>query len=337
MSRKINLALVYGGDSSEWEVSVWSGRHVAAHIDKNKYAVYEVLLRGGNWQVVKTDEGRVPEVAQAQIDKTDFSWVREGVKVRFDVVLLMIHGAPGEDGVLPAYFENLLIPHTSSLSRVSALTFDKYACKSTLRSAGIVMAKDVLLQQNEEVDEQVVVDRLSLPLFVKPNRGGSSFGAAKVSRIGELAPALESAFRECTQVIVEEFIAGRELTNGILKTHDRQVVLPVTEIVSKNDFFDYQAKYQGASQELTPAPIPDSLRDRIQQQTSKIYDCLGCSGFIRIDYIATGEEVIFLEVNTIPGMTEMSLVPQQIREAGMSMGAFLELLIGEALFRFGKV
>ena len=327
MSRKINLALVYGGDSLEWEVSVWSGRHMATQIDRSKYAVFEILLRGSDWREVETN---------TQIDKIDFSLTLKGAKIRFDAVLLMIHGAPGEDGVLPAYFENLQIPHTSSLSSVSALAFDKYACKSILRSAGIAMAKDLLLRRDEEAELQAVVDALALPLFVKPNGGGSSFGAAKVNRIEELQQALGLAFQECAQVLVEEFITGRELTNGILKTHDQQVVLPVTEIVSKNDFFDYQAKYQGASQELTPAPISDSLRDRIQQQTSKIYDCLGCSGFIRIDYIVKGDEVVFLEVNTIPGMTEMSLVPQQIRAAGMSIGAFLELLIGDALFRFGQ-
>ena len=327
---------MYGGDSSEWEVSVWSGRHMASQIDKNKYAVYEILLCGSDWRVVKTADGQVPAEHEAQIDKTDFSFTWKGDRALFEVALLMIHGKPGEDGALPAYFEGLQIPHTASSSTVSALAFDKYACKSQLRNAGIAMAKDMLLQEDEDVDEQAVVDTLGLPLFVKPNGGGSSFGATKVRRIEELKPALELAFQECPQALVEEFMAGRELTNGVLKTHDQQLVLPVTEIVSKNDFFDYQAKYQGASDEITPAPIPDALRDKVQRLTSQIYDYLGCSGFIRIDYIARDEEVMFLEVNTIPGMTPMSLVPQQVSVAGMSMGTFLEWVIEDAIYRFGR-
>jgi D-alanine-D-alanine ligase len=329
MNNKKNIALLYGGDSLEWEVSVWSGQHVALHIDKDKYCVYEILLRGNDWRVVKKDN----EEREAQIDQTDFSLVWNNEKVCFDLALVMIHGTPGEDGVLQSYFESRQIPHTSSSSAVSALAFDKYACKCFLRKAGIPMADDVLLDQHASLDEHAVVNRLGLPLFVKPNCGGSSFGAAKVNRIEELRPALERAFAACPHVLAEAFIDGRELTNGILKTATQSVVLPVTEIVSKNDFFDYQAKYEGASNELTPAPISDTLRDKVQQLTSKIYDDVGCSGFIRIDYIAKGEEALFLEVNTVPGMTAMSLVPQQVRAAGMSMKHFLDLLIEDALYR----
>ena len=327
MKKQKALALVYGGDSSEWEVSVWSGRHVATHIDTDKYSVYEILLRGNDWRAVKKDG----VACDTPIDKTDFSVVWNDEKALFDVALIMIHGTPGEDGILQSYLESLHIPYTSSNSVVSALTFDKYACKCYLRDAAIPMAKEVLLKQNENFDEQAIVEQLGLPLFVKPNDGGSSFGAAKVKRMEEFKQAVERAFAECPAVLVEEFIAGRELTNGMLKTANQRIVLPVTEIVSKNDFFDYQAKYQGASNELTPAPITDALRDKVQQLTSKIYDCLGCKGFIRIDYIAKGEDVLFLEVNTVPGMTEMSLVPQQVRATGMSMGTFLDLLIEDAI------
>jgi len=264
MNKKKNVALVYGGDSSEWEISVLSGRHVALHLDKKKYHVYEVLLRGSDWQVVKTAEGRVPKEEEAQINKTDFSFLWHGEKVLFDVALIMIHGEPGENGVLQSFFEMLHIPYTSSNTFVSSLAFDKYACKCYLRDTGIMMPKEMLVREGTSIDTGEMVDKLGLPFFVKPNKGGSSFGATKVKCVEEIAPALARAFEECPTALAEEFIDGRELTNGILKTVDRQVVLPVTEIVSKNDFFDYQAKYHGASDELTPAPIPDALRDSVQ-------------------------------------------------------------------------
>jgi len=333
----MNLALVYGGDSSEWEVSVWSGQQVASQIDPNKYAVYEILLRGSDWKVVKTADGQIPQEQEAQIDKTDFSFLWKGEKLLFGVAVIMIHGTPGENGVLQSYFEMLGIPYTSSNSFVSALAFDKYACKCYLRDTGILMPKELLIREGMAIDAEEMVAKLGLPFFVKPNKGGSSFGATKVKCVEEIAPALASAFKECSTVLVEEFIEGRELTNGILKTYNQQLILPVTEIVSKNDFFDYQAKYQGASDELTPAPISDALRDKVQQLTSQIYDHLECHGFIRIDYIAKGEELVFLEVNTIPGMTQMSLVPQQVRAAGISMEAFLALIIEDAMYRFGPV
>ena len=308
-----------------------SGRNVALCINRERYRVYEILMRNDNWQVVKDVEGYVLQEHEAQIDKTDFSFFLNGKKVLIDVVLVMIHGTPGEDGILQAYLESLHIPHTSSSAAVSALTFDKYACKCALRVAGIPMAKDMVLKQGEEIDEKAVVEKLGLPLFIKPNSGGSSFGAAKVSRIEELKPAINEAFKECDTVLAEEYINGRELTNGILKTPDQTVVLPVTEIVSKNSFFDYQAKYQGESFEFTPAPIEDALRDKVQYFSSKIYDHLGCKGFVRIDYMNRGEEIIFLEVNTIPGMTQMSLVPQQVAASEMSLSDFLELLIESSL------
>jgi len=310
---------------------------MALHINRNNYLVYEVLLRDNDWRVVETPKGAVPKEERLPIDKTDFSFVRNGERVRFEVVLVMIHGTPGENGILQSYFELLHIPYTSSSSFVSALAFDKYACKCYLRDLDIPMAKDVLFQQHERIDEQDIIDKIGLPLFIKPNSGGSSFGATKVRKMEEIKQAIAFAFQECSTVLVEAFIDGRELTNGMLKTINREVRLPVTEIVSKNDFFDYQAKYQGASEELTPAPISDTLRNKVQQLTSKIYDNLGCNGFIRVDYIAKNEEVFFLEVNTVPGMTEMSLVPQQVQALGMAMETFLDLLIEDTLHRFGRL
>ena len=335
LNKKRNVALVYGGDSSEWEISVLSGKHIALHINGTKNNIYEILLRESDWRVVRAADN-VTEEGQWLIDKTDFSFMRNGQRVQFDMVLIMIHGTPGENGILQSYFELLHIPYSTSSSFVSALAFDKYACKCYLRDIDIPMAKDRLLCRHEIVDEQALIEQLGLPLFVKPNSGGSSFGAAKVKSVEELQPALALAFQESSTVLAEEYIEGRELTNGMLKTATQRMVLPVTEIVSKNDFFDYQAKYQGASDELTPAPISETLRRKVQQLTSAIYDYLGCSGCIRVDYIAKGDEALFLEANMVPGMTEMSLVPQQIRAAGMSMEAFLELLMEDTLFRFGR-
>ncbi|MDR2586023.1 MAG: D-alanine--D-alanine ligase [Prevotellaceae bacterium] len=326
MNKKKKVALVVGGNSPEWKVSVMSGRNVALYINRDKYDLYEVQLRGEDWRVEEDKE----------INKADFTFLQNGEMVKFDVALIMIHGAPGEDGVLPAYLERLGIPHTSSRSNVSALAFNKYVCKRHLREAGILMAKEVLIQKGDIVDEQDVVDRLGLPLFVKPNCGGSSFGITKVKSAAEIKPALNHALKECDTVLVEEYIAGRELTNGILKTSTQTIMLPVTEIVSNNEFFDYQAKYEGASIELTPAPIPDTLSDKVQGITSKIFDYIGCNGFIRVDYIVRGEDVLFLEVNTIPGMTQMSLVPQQVHAAGIPMESFINLLIEDALYRFGR-
>ena len=321
---------MYGGDSSEWEISVLSGQNVALHINRDRYEVYEILMRGSSWRVVKAADGGVPDEQDAQVNKDHFSFCWNGKKVLFDVVFVMIHGTPGEDGILQSYFESLHIPFTSSSSVVSALAFDKYACKCALRNAGINMAKELVIRKNEKIDEQEIVDALGLPLFIKPNSGGSSFGASKVKRIEEVMPAIVRAFSEGTTVLAEEFLEGRELTNGILKTASQTVKLPVTEIVSKNEFFDYQAKYQGASREITPAPIPDSLKEKVQHLTSKIYEHLGCKGFVRMDYIVRGADVVFLEVNTIPGMSSLSIIPQQAAAAGISMSTFLEWLIEDA-------
>lgn len=323
---------MYGGDSSEWEISVLSGQNVASHINRDRWQVYEVFMRNNEWRVARFADGSLPCNEAILINKNDFSFFLNHKKIRFDVVLVMIHGTPGENGILQAYFESLHIPFTSSSSAVSSLAFDKYACKCALRCAGISMAKDMKLKKEDEVDEQVIVDALGLPLFIKPNSGGSSFGAAKVVSVEELKPALERTYRECPVVLIEEFVSGRELTNGMLKTATQTVVLPVTEIVSNNSFFDYQAKYQGACLELTPAPISNELTESVHHLTSKVYDSLGCKGFVRVDYIVKGEEVVFLEINTIPGMTQMSLVPQQITAAGLSMTDFLDLLIQDALY-----
>ncbi len=321
------VALVYGGNSSEYEVSVKSGKNMAKHIDRDKYEFFEVLVRGRDWGV-QMEDGRV-----FQIDKSDFSFTIPASgnvasrKVNFDVALVMIHGTPGENGLLQGYFEMIGLPCTTCSSRVSTITFDKYACKSYLRSSGVLMAREVFMRRGDNYSSEDIVSKLGLPLFVKPCSGGSSFGVTKVKKREDLASAIEEAFKEDETILIEECINGREMTNGVFMSDGKLVRLPVTEIISKNEFFDYEAKYLGASQEVTPAEIPVGLSERIIDVSHRIYHYLGCNGAVRMDYIVRGEEIFFLEINTVPGMTETSLVPQQIRAAGMTIGDFLNKLL----------
>lgn len=328
---KKTIALIYGGDSSEYEISVKSGKCVAKYIDKERYDVIEVLIRGADWRVLSKDS----ECDSYFIDKSDFSVVLKGegwhpeTRIDFDLALIMIHGTPGENGLLQAYFEMIGKKYLASSSAVSAITFNKYACKCFLRDTGIKMAREVHLRRGEEFDSKEIAEKLGLPLFVKPNNGGSSFGITKVKRVEELNNAIKTAFKEDDTILIEEFIEGRELTNGVYQYKGNLVRLPVTEIISDNEFFDYEAKYLGASQEICPADISDKLRDDIVDVSHKIYHHLGCKGIARMDYIVRGDEIFFLEINTIPGMTDMSLVPQQVRAAGISMKEFFSQLLEE--------
>ena len=321
------VALIYGGDSSEAEVSVKSGKHIAGHLDREKYEVYEIMLKGRDWGVI-TGHGDT-----VQIDKSDFSFSLNGKKVVFDIALIMIHGTPGEDGLLQAYFEMVGVKYTTCSSSVSAISFNKYACKCYLRDTGINMAKEVFLHRGESYTSSEIIEKLGLPLFVKPNDGGSSFGVTKVKKAEELEAAIVAALLEGDTVLIEEYIAGREMTNGAFEADGQIVKLPVTEIIPKNEFFDYEAKYLGASQEICPAQIPDELSDRIIDMTHKMYRYLGCKGVVRMDYIIRGNDIFFLEINTVPGMTEMSLVPQQVRAAGMTIKEFLTKLLETSLMR----
>jgi D-alanine-D-alanine ligase len=324
---KKRVALIYGGDSSEVEVSILSGKHVAANIDRKKYEVYEVLLRGTRWSLCSSDSESSPI---AEIDKSDFSCCLEGEKIKFDIAFIMIHGTPGENGLLQAYFEMIKIPFTTCSSFVSAMTFNKYACKTFLRDTGVKMAREVYLQKTDKYSVKDIVDKLNLPLFVKPSDGGSSFGISKVKKAEELENSICEAFKEGDTIIIEEFIKGREMTQGVFCSKDKIILLPVTEIISKNEFFDYEAKYLGASDEVCPAQIPDEITEKINEETQKIYHHFGCKGLVRVDYILREEDVYFLEINTVPGMTKMSLVPQQVRTAGINMMDFFTILIEEA-------
>ncbi len=340
MDNRKKIALIYGGDSSESEVSVNSGKNVALCIDKEKYLLYEVLLKQGSWRVLNPDGGEVEleyamqglrDIASVgvEVDKTDFSFVHNGEKVKFDLAFIMIHGTPGEDGLLQGYFEMLGIPHNTCSAFVASLTFDKHSCKRFLDFAGIKLAKDVFLRRGSSYSLDKITEQLGLPVFVKPTNGGSSFGVTKVKRQEDLQAAIELVFKEYDSALVEECIVGREVTNGIYMKNGELVKLPVTEIVTEREFFDYQAKYLGESNEICPANIPDLLREKITSTSELIYNYMGCKGLVRMDYIISGEDIYFLEMNAVPGMTAMSLIPGQVRAAGIPMEEFINTLIEE--------
>ena len=330
-----NIAVIYGSDSSEWEVSVRSGEFTASQIDGNRFDVYEVFARFGKWTLAayrKAGCGRVliPEQERPQIEKTDFSVMLEGVKVKFEYAYIMQHGTPGENGLMQGYLEMLGVPHSGCNAFVSAITFDKFSCKSYLKDVDFVKcADDIFLRKGEQVEglAQKAVDKLGLPMFVKPTDGGSSFGVTKVKTVDDFDKAVDYAFSEGNMPIAEAAITGRELTCAVYFNGKEHVALPVIEILTDNEFFDYEAKYNGHSKEVCPALIPDTLRDEIQETSKKIYAHLGCAGLVRVDYICAEDGLYFLEVNTIPGMTAASLVPQMVRAAGLSMTDFLSTVI----------
>lgn len=335
MGRYKIIAVIYGSDSSESEVSCRSGEFVASRIDGNEYDVYEIYARFGKWQLVacrKMNSMRVtfPEGARPEIDKTDFSVTVLGEKVRFDFAYVVQHGAPGENGQLQGYLEMLGIPYSTCSSYSSTIAFDKFACKCYVREQRVVKcAPDAFIRQGFDVDRfcRYVGRTLQFPVFVKPTQAGSSFGVTRVTSEEELPAAVNFAFSECPTVLVEQGLTGRELTCAAYFDGTRVATLPIIEIVSDNEYFDYDAKYNGHSSEICPAPIPDELRELVEKTTADLYEALACKGVVRVDYIAAEDGLYFLEVNTIPGMTSASLVPKMVRTAGLDMTAFLTTII----------
>ncbi|MBO4756952.1 MAG: D-alanine--D-alanine ligase [Bacteroidales bacterium] len=335
MSKYSSIAVFYGSDSSEWEVACRSGEYTASRIDEHVYDVYEILARFGRWQLVayrKKNAMRVifPEGSRPEVDKNDCSVNVLGEKVRFDFVYIMQHGRPGENGLLQGYFEMLGIPFSSCSSFVSAVAFDKYACKNYLRDVDFVKcAPDAYVRKGADLDAFVAetTRKLRFPVFVKPTEGGSSFGITRVVKPEDLVTAIQFAFSEGPSVLVEQGVSGRELTCAAYFDGKDVRALPLIEIVSENDYFDYDAKYNGHSQEICPAPVSDDVRVLVQETTAKIYKRMGCSGIVRVDFILSDEGLYFLEINTIPGMTSASLVPRMIRTAGMDMTSFLSTII----------
>jgi D-alanine-D-alanine ligase len=324
---KKNIAIIYGGYSSEIIVSEKSMKGIRSFIDSEKYNTYPLLIKDNNWSVELNDRS-------LPVDKNDFSFMKDGEKTTFDCAYITIHGTPGENGILQGYLEMLNIPHTTCDVLPSALTFNKFTCNTYLKGFGVAVADSVLIRKGNKYDPADIVEKLGLPCFVKPNAGGSSFGVSKVKKEDDVAPAIEKAFEESDEVIIEELLEGRELTCGLYKTAKGENIFPITEVISKNDFFDFEAKYDPSkAEEITPAPVADDIRDRIQKISSMIYDILGCKGIIRVDYIYAKDKIYMLEVNTTPGMTPTSFIPQQIKAAGLNISDVFTDIIEDSIYR----
>ena len=325
---KRTIAIVCGGDSSEHDVSLRSAQGLYSFFDKERYNVYIVDIKGLDWHV------ELPDGTTAKIDRNDFSFVEDGKKKLFDYAYITIHGTPGENGLLQGYFELIDLPYSTSGVLVEALTFDKFVLNQYLRGYGVSVADSLLIRKGYEelVSDDEIEERIGMPCFVKPAADGSSFGVTKVKNKDQLAPAIRKAMMESPEVMVESYLEGTEITQGIYKTHDKTVVFPITEVVTSNEFFDYDAKYNGQVQEITPARISKDIADRVSQITSHIYDILHCNGIIRIDYIISKEgKISMLEVKTTPGMTATSFIPQQVRAAGLLMADVLADIVENQL------
>ena len=319
-NNKRTIAIVCGGDSSEHDVSLRSAQGLYSFFDKDRYNVYVVDVKGTDWHVNLAD-GSI-----AVIDKNDFSFMENGKMRLFDYAYITIHGTPGENGIMQGYFDLINIPYSTSSVLGEAMTFNKYVLNNYLRGFGVNVAPSILLRRGEEetLDEQRVMDEIGMPCFVKPSADGSSFGVSKVKNIDQLAPALRLAFMESDEVMIESFMEGTEISIGVYKTREKSVVLPATEVVTSNEFFDYDAKYNGQVQEITPARLSDDVARKVADETSRIYDLLHANGILRIDYIIGkdengGDKIMMLEVNTTPGMTATSFIPQQVRAAGLDI------------------
>jgi D-alanine-D-alanine ligase len=326
MTKKPNIAVVSGGDSSEYVVSVKSGKNVFNAIDNSKFTPWLIQMRGKEWIVLQNEQ------KIADIEKSDFSFTLNDNKINFDFIYIIIHGTPGEDGILQGYFELLKIPYSTCDVHSSSLTFNKWFCNNYLKNFGIKMARSLKLTKGEKINAAKIVAELGLPIFVKPNAGGSSFGITKVKTEAEIEAAIEKALIESHEALLEEFIEGTEFTCGMVKIKNNELIFPVTEVLPKNEFFDYEAKYTpGATEEITPARLPNELFKKCQQLSSDIYNLCQCSGICRIDFILKNNEFYFLEVNTTPGMTETSFIPQQISAMGMKLSDVISLIIEEKL------
>lgn len=317
-----NIAILTGGDSEERVISLKSGKVVREHLPADRYRSFLIDIQRADWRDLESG---------VQVDKNDFSLTIAGEKIRFDCAFAALHGAPLEDGKMQGYLEMLGIPYTCCNGYVSALTMNKHNTKMQLAQYDTVpMAKSALLHRDEPVDYERLRS-LGLPVFVKPNTHGSSFGVTKVKTADALPAAIETAFGFDREVVVESYLPGREFSNGVLRTGGEIVVLPVTEIIPETEFFDFAAKYEGKSEEVTPAHLSPELTEQCRQRSRFLYEALQCKGVVRFDYILVGDTFHFLEANTIPGISPASIVPQQARAHGWELGAFFSLLIEEAL------
>jgi D-alanine-D-alanine ligase len=322
---KKKIALITGGYSGESVISYKSAVTIENNVDKDKWDCYKIDINPSGWFYMGDTKEKVI------VDKNDFSITVDGKKITFDAVLVGLHGTPGEDGKLQGYFDILNIPYTSCNAASSALTFNKRYTVAVAAFAGIDVARSMHLFKKIKISPDTILKELKLPVFVKPNNGGSSIGMSKVNKAEDLQAALDKAFKEDEQVLVEEFIKGREFTIGVFKSKGEIIALPITEVISKKEFFDFEAKYEGASEEITPAKIPDVTTNSIQSAAKKAYAVFDCNGVVRIDFILNeaNEKPYMLEINTVPGQSEASIVPQQVRAMGWTLKDFYSALIEE--------
>ena len=320
-----NIAIIAGGNSSEYEVSMKSGKNIYDEVDENRYNKYLVILKGRDWHV-EIGEKKYP------VDRNDFSFTRDGEKILFDFAYITIHGVPGENGLLQGYLDMMGVPYGCCNVLASALTFDKHTCNTYLKSYGVNVADSVMLIRGMTYDVNEIINEVGLPCFVKPNAEGSSFGVTKVKEAAQLEDALKKAFALCRDVLIETFIDGTELTCGVVKAGDMDIAMPIAEVIPKNEFFDFEAKYDPTkSDEIIPARISPELTNRIKTLSSMIYDILRCEGIIRVDYIVRDDEIFMLEVNTTPGMTSNSFVPKMVRAMGGTLREVLTKIIDNKL------
>jgi D-alanine-D-alanine ligase len=325
MPKKYNIAIIAGGDSGEYEISIKSAGVVKKNLDSPKLECFLIVIKGKDWFYQDID-GEI-----FTVNKEDFTVNLPGRVLSFDVVFVAIHGTPGEDGRIQGYFDLLGIPYTSCDQSTSALTFDKFFCNHFVSSFGVKISGSIILNKNEKITEDDILNQVSLPLFVKPNCGGSSVGTSKVKTRKELLPAIELAFHEDSRVLLEEYIPGRELSCGVIKYKGQVRSLPITEILTKKEFFDYEAKYEGMSDEITPADLTEETAREVSETSLKLYKLLNCKGMVRFDYILNDKELFFLEVNTVPGLSELSIVPQQAIKAGISLQELFSEAVMNAL------
>jgi D-alanine-D-alanine ligase len=325
--KPMKIALITGGYSGEAEVSYKSAQSVLKHLDKDRWDAYWIDICSEGWY--HTDEAG----HRRPVNKNDFTVVIENETIRFHAALIMLHGTPGEDGKIQGYLDCIGLPYTSCDAATSALTFNKRYTVAVAAFGGIPVARSLHLFREQPLDISSILQQLKLPVFVKPNNGGSSLGMSKVNEPGQLEEAIRKAFREDQQVLIEEFIAGREFTIGVLSLNQEITTLPITEIITQNEFFDYEAKYKGASQEITPAQVDESMAARIREKAVSIYRIFNCSGVVRIDFIysETEQQPYMLEINTVPGQSEASIIPQQVRANGWTLTTFYSTLLDECL------
>ena len=312
-----NIAILTGGDSAEYDISILSANTVLQHLNPELFKGYIIHLKNDKFTAF------IKEI-KIDVDKSNFTFEVENKRISFDAIFMALHGSPAENGLIQPYFDNLNIPYTSSNAKVSALTFNKYECNKKLKELGFNCATSFLYKKENNIVEQEIINRVKLPCFVKPNGAGSSFGISKVKKKEDLTKAINSALQHDNKVLIEQFIDGIEISCGVYTNKNNTQALPITEIVTENEFFDYQAKYEGKSQEITPARISKKLTIEVQKLTTDIYKAMELSGICRIDYIIMNEKPYIIEINTIPGFTEESIIPQQVKSANLKLSVIFE-------------